>query len=202
MELKTILGGSIHTNSYLLTEEKEAIVFDYVPETAQFLKEQKLHVDFICLTHIHFDHFEGLRELLVDYPDIKVFVSEEAKININNPAYTLNYSASTCIDSERIFTLKGEEEIEWKGSKITVLKTPGHSIDSLAYFIDALNCIITGDLIFFRSVGRTDFLGGDQKVLMDSIEKLFQKYPDSTVLYPGHGPKTTIGGEKKHNPFF
>jgi len=153
------------------------------------------------LTHIHFDHFEGLSDFLTIYPDIPVYISKEGKDGINKPVYTLNFQSPYHIDTDSFRAVDNSSIIEWGGVKINVLKTPGHSVDSVVYYVPELKSVFCGDTIFYRSVGRTDFPGSSHEVLMSSIASIFAQYDDGTILYPGHGPVTSIGSEKKHNSF-
>jgi len=201
MDLKIVLGGSIHTNCYVLYENSSALLIDYAPEVLDFLRDRHLNPTALLLTHIHFDHFEGLADFLAIYPDIAVYISQEGKCGINNPVYTLNFQGDCHIKTDSFKAVDNSSIIVWGGAKISVLKTPGHSVDSVVYYVPELKSIFCGDTIFYRSVGRTDFPGSSHEVLMTSIITIFAQYDDETILYPGHGPKTTIGSEKKHNSF-
>ncbi len=201
MELNTIVGGSIGTNSYLVVDNNKAIAFDYTPELHQHIKKNNIELTALCITHVHFDHIEGLESFLSQNQDLVVYCSKEAQENINNPKYTLDYRVETNINTDSFITLQDEESFEWNGHNIVTHKTPGHSIDSMSYYIKDLAMIVCGDLVFFRSVGRTDFVGGNFNTLLDSIKRLFELYPEETEIHPGHGPSTTIGGEVKYNSF-
>ncbi len=201
MDLKIVLGGSIHTNCYILYENSSALLIDYAPEVLDFLRDRQLNPTALMLTHIHFDHFEGLSDFLAMYPDIAVYISKEGKNGINNPVYTLNFQGDSHINTDSFIAVDNASIIEWVETKIKVLKTPGHSVDSVVYYVPELKSIFCGDTIFYRSIGRTDFPGSSHELLMDSIATIFAQYDDETILYPGHGPKTTIGSEKKHNSF-
>ena len=90
-------------------------------------------------------------------------------------------------------------EISWGSLSCRVIHTPGHSEGSLCYYFADLGLVITGDLLFFRSVGRTDLPGGDGGKLVTSLRESIYTLPDNVVVYPGHGPETSIGYEKAHN---
>ena len=196
MNIKTICGGSIGTNSYIA----DGLIFDYTPEVLAYIKQNNIEPKALFITHIHFDHIEGLKEFMDNFPAVPVYASAEAKKNINNPEYTLMYGDN--IDVQRITSLSDRTELTLAEHKIIAVKTPGHSVDSVSWFAEDLQCVFCGDLVFYHSIGRTDFTGGDLSELMCSVEKLFNYVNnDEIVLYPGHGPSTTVGEEKRFNPY-
>jgi glyoxylase-like metal-dependent hydrolase (beta-lactamase superfamily II) len=196
MNIKTICGGSIGTNSYIV----EGLIFDYIPETLSYIKQNNIQPKALFITHIHFDHIEGLQDFINTFPEVPVYASAEAKKNINNPEYTLMYGDN--IDVQRITAVSDRTQLDIDNHKIITVKTPGHSVDSVSWFAEDLQCVFCGDLVFYRSIGRTDFIGGDLARLSQSVETLFSLVADDkTVLYPGHGPSTTIGEEKRFNPY-
>jgi glyoxylase-like metal-dependent hydrolase (beta-lactamase superfamily II) len=95
--------------------------------------------------------------------------------------------------------LRGDEVLELAGIAFEMSSVPGHSPAHLAYFADG--CLFSGDVLFAGSVGRTDFPGSDWPTLLESIRSLVDRYPAETVVYPGHGPATSLGGELASNPF-
>ena len=196
MNIKTICGGSIGTNSYIT----DGLIFDYIPETLSYIKQNNIQPKALFITHIHFDHIEGLQDFINAFPDVPVYASAEAQKNINNPEYTLMYGDN--IDVQRITAVSDRTQLDIDNHKIIAVKTPGHSVDSVSWFAEDLQCVFCGDLVFYRSIGRTDFIGGDLARLSQSVETLFSLVADDkTVLYPGHGPSTTVGEEKRFNPY-
>jgi hydroxyacylglutathione hydrolase len=207
LNLTSIVGGSIGTNCYAIEENNKIILFDFVPEVELFLKNKNYSIDKIFLTHIHFDHVE----LLFDFQkrhNFELILSDFAYKNINNTSYNLlemlpdvHISQICDIDLNNAKIVKDDDEIIWENNKIIALESPGHSKDSMVYIFPEKEIAITGDLIFYKSVGRTDFKGSSYNDLMNSIKKLFNKIGDDFILYPGHGPKTTVKNEKQNNPF-
>jgi glyoxylase-like metal-dependent hydrolase (beta-lactamase superfamily II) len=102
------------------------------------------------------------------------------------------------------FTIAALEEGEMTllGTTCRVLATPGHSPGSLSFYFESLGAVFVGDLLFYRSVGRTDFPGSSERELMRSVRTKIFTLPEDTVVYPGHGPETTVGQERLNNPFF
>lgn len=196
MSIKKICGGSIGTNSYVVDD----LIFDYIPETLSYIKQNNIQPKALCITHVHFDHIEELREFLDIFPTVEVYASSEAKKNINNVEYTL--ASTDFIDTQRITAVSDRTQLTLSDHKILAVKTPGHSADSMSWFVEDLHCIFCGDLVFYRSIGRTDFPGGDLSELINSVEKLFNLAENGdTVLYPGHGASTTVDEEKQFNPY-
>lgn len=196
MNIKTICGGSIGTNSYIA----DGLIFDYIPETLSYIKQNNIQPKALFITHIHFDHIEGLQDFINAFPEVPVYASAEAKKNINNPEYTLMYGDN--IDVQRITAVSDRTQLDIDNHKIIAVKTPGHSVDSVSWFAENLHSVFCGDLVFYHSIGRTDFTGGDLAELGRSVEKLFALVlDDDIVLYPGHGASTTVGEEKRFNPY-
>ncbi|MBS3159572.1 MBL fold metallo-hydrolase [Candidatus Woesearchaeota archaeon] len=180
MEIKDFKLGSIVTNVYLLIEENECVLIDCEgPEIIyKFLKENKLDLKYILLTHFHFDHINGL-ELLKKKTNALIYGSD---IDVN--LFGLK------IKLDKI--LKNNDIIEFKGNKIRVISTPGHTLGSLCFLIE--NNLFSGDTLFYRAYGRTD-LGGDEKEMKISLKKLL-KLDENIKVYPGHGAFTTIEKER------
>lgn len=199
MEIKRIETGPIMANAYVISDEnKNGIIIDPVypdGEIEAYINKENIKISKILLTHTHFDHVMGLEYFRNKY-GVDVYASEDAKDIYKDPSYTLvdNFG-----DIEIIIDkfLKDGEKID--DFNILCLKTPGHTIDSMSYVIG--DNIFSGDLIFRLSVGRSDFPGGDHGVLINSIVEKIMPYPDDTVIYSGHGTSTTVGYERKNNPF-
>ncbi|OHD11162.1 MAG: hypothetical protein A2086_13710 [Spirochaetes bacterium GWD1_27_9] len=203
--IKTVVGGTIGTNCYIIEDNNEVVLIDFVPEVEGEIIQRKLKVSKVLLTHIHFDHFELLCNFQKKF-DFELYLSKFAYENINNKEYNLLYfiEDSSEIDNINLKNAKVVKEndiIKLNNTEILVLETPGHSQDSLSYIIKEKQLVFSGDLLFYQSIGRTDFVGSDYKTLIKSVERLFSATNDSYTVYPGHGPETNIGFEKKSNPF-
>lgn len=207
LNLNIIVGGSIGTNSYLLEEKNKVLLIDFVPEIEDLINQSKFIIDKILLTHIHFDHFEDLSNFQKKY-SFELYLSNEAYNSLKNPDYSiLSIFPPEIINNinnlnlNNIKICRDNDIINWNNHKIKVIKSPGHSSDSLMYIMDENKSVFTGDTVFRGSVGRTDLPGGDFNMLIKSIDKLFSLVENDYLLYPGHGPKTSVDFEKKHNPF-
>ena len=184
--------------SYIIGDEKakEAAVVDAGWEIDKLISaanEEKLKINRIILTHSHYDHVQKADEL-ASKVNADVYFHElefdEIKRTIKNP-------------NIKIHKLKNNDEIKIGGIKIKVIHTPGHTPGAACLLFE--NKLITGDTLFVNAIGRTDLAGGDPVKLFESLQKL-KKLNDGIEVYPGHDygeiPFSTIGNEKKNNPYF
>jgi len=208
MIVKMFTVGMLWTNCYLVgcEEKREAAVidpgFDGVKEAEKIMKvvdKEKLNVKYIVVTHGHSDHISGIR-ILKEMTGAPILIHE--------------YDASMLTSSERNYsTLYGEKTtsppadrllhegdvISVGNIRLKVLHTPGHSKGGISLLCD--DAVFTGDTLFAGSIGRYDFPDASYKEIMDSIRCKLAVLPDHFKVYPGHGPTSTIGEEKRSNPF-
>lgn len=155
----------------------------------------------VLLTHGHFDHIRGLPKLLRRFKNVPVYLAEEDVPLLNNP--NINSSGLTGEKvSINVSTIPVEdgEEIELKGFRFKVIKTPFHTAGSVCYLFEDDNALFTGDTLFKGSIGRTDLATSDPSLVMSSLKKL-SFLSDNLVVYPGHGGISRLGNEKENNPF-
>lgn len=207
--------GMCQTNCYFVyrTGSPEAIVIDPADngdKIAAALERNGFKVAGILLTHGHFDHIWGV-EALVETVNgkaqeegtapIKVYAGEAEKEVLSDPRKNVSKSMQRPCTLEADVYVKDGDEITIAGITCKVISTPGHTAGGTCYYFEEGGFVVCGDTLFAESVGRTDFPTGSMGTLVRSIrEKLFV-LPEETTAYPGHGDSTTIGHEKKYNPF-
>jgi glyoxylase-like metal-dependent hydrolase (beta-lactamase superfamily II) len=195
--------GPIGTNCYIVRAERgapEAVVVDPSGDAATLrlrIAEMGSRCAAILVTHGHWDHLIGVADLAEGtQAEVYMAAAERALLeepgDFTPPGVTVRPYAPDVL-------LEGGETIEVAGISFQVLAVPGHSPGHLAYHADG--CLFSGDVLFAGSVGRTDLPGSDWETLLASIRLLADSYPPETVVYPGHGPATTLAAEVAANPF-
>jgi glyoxylase-like metal-dependent hydrolase (beta-lactamase superfamily II) len=208
MELHSFTVGPFQENTYLLVQDDEALLIDpgfYQPSEVnafqQKLVEEQADLKAVVLTHAHVDHLLGLHDVLEHY-SVPVYLSE-----IDH--YLWNHFASQTemfgFQAEK-FNVEPEKlpvQKNWPlGSfQFDVIHTPGHAPAHVSLYNGDEGILIAGDVLFKEGVGRTDLYKGDMEILKQTIREKLYTLPDATKVFPGHGPATTIGYEKEHNPF-
>ena len=196
--------GLLETNCYILGDEKtnEAVVIDPGEDFEKIdghLKASKLKVKYIVLTHGHFDHTGALARLKKKTAaEVLIHAEDSSMLSPSEQAqpFLMDGGADPCAADR---TLKEGDEIRFGESALEVLHTPGHTAGGISLVTDRM--IFTGDTLFCGSVGRTDLAGGSLQKLIDSIKRKLLPKGDDYLIYPGHGPASSIGEERKHNPF-
>lgn len=204
MILKMLAVGPLATNCYILgdRESKEAVVIDPggdFEDIAAQLRESDLKAKYIVLTHAHFDHTDALAQLkaatgaevLIHELDADMLCSAGQA-----QPFSLESGKETC-RADR--TIKEGDRIKFGRHILEVLHTPGHTRGGISLVTDKM--IFVGDTLFSGSVGRTELPGGSFQELMASIKNKLLSMADDCLVYPGHGPASTIGEERKNNPF-
>ena len=152
------------------------------------------------MTHAHFDHVMGIDGWVKEF-DIPVYLHEEEKQILEDPTLNLSGMFSSSYSYNQVNCLKDGEVLSIAGFDFQVIHTPGHTAGGCCYYEEAEKVLISGDTLFCQSVGRSDFPTGSMATLVRSIkEKLFE-LPEDVKVYPGHESSTSIGDEKKYNPF-
>lgn len=217
------VAGPVKTNCYLIYDRisKEAALVDAVGplnSLIESIEKNNLKLKYIFATHSHMDHIEGIPNVKKRFPDALFAINKkewkdlflfkdwveknadpkELEAMKHNPeiAKWFEYDLSSFFPSPDIY-LDDSQTYTLGESKIVTLLTPGHSAGGTSFLIGDI--LFSGDLLFFRSAGRTDSIGGSKSELFKSIKRLYDTLPDGTKVYPGHGPLTDIGSEKKEN---
>ncbi len=207
MKIMYMVLGPFMTNTYILYNEEtmEGLVVDpsFSPEHyIKAISENKIHLRSIFLTHGHVDHMAGMNELRKAFPAAKMYMDKRDQPFLRDPEKNLSYMfpVPTLVDDADVWVKNGDE-IETCGYTFQVIDTAGHTPGGISFYMKREGLVFTGDSLFQGSIGRTDFPGGSLKELTGTIKKNLFSLPDSTVVLSGHGEQTTIGQEKKTNPF-
>ncbi len=202
MKIHTFPLGPLETNAYLLVQGNEAVAVDIGGDPAaltRYLDKHTLRLTRILTTHLHFDHVLGNAALSAQ-TGAPVYASSKDDYLLRSETGSGGMFGLPKVPPFAFDPLE-ESKITLMGLPCTVLATPGHTPGSLSYYFSEDNALFSGDVLFYRSVGRTDLPGGDGHTLHDSIANKLFVLPPQTVVYPGHGPETTIGDEKRGNPY-
>lgn len=203
MKVDRIPAGVYQANCYIVYNEdnKEGFIIDPGGDAEDILcsiRRKGVKARFIILTHGHFDHIGAVNEIKNEL-SIPVYINENDNDLITGKISIFKgmSPAAQKIHADRF--VKDGDVISVGGQNIIILDTPGHTRGGISIVIN--DTVFTGDTLFSGSVGRSDFPGGSHDVLIESIKTKLLALPEETIVYPGHGPSTTIGREKKYNPF-
>ena len=194
--------GPMQTNCYLVTNGSEAIVIDPGgdPESLlNYVKRNGIKPTLILNTHFHLDHILG-NSALQQATGLSILASPEDGFLLQDQIGGGGFGFPKVEPFDYESLTPGERE--WLGETCRILSTPGHSPGSLSFHFPESGKLFSGDLLFAGSVGRTDLPGGSMEQLLTAVKENVFVLPESTVVYPGHGPETTVGQEMKTNPFF
>lgn len=198
MQINKFTLGPVMTNSFLVHENGKGFIVDCpYPSSVldKFIEDNKIKIEFIILTHTHFDHVSGLK-YYKDKFGVDVYASEDAKDLAEDKNFNLGHHINNLEVPIDHYLKDGEVFSKYN---IKAIKTPGHTIDSMSFVMG--DDVFTGDTLFRLSVGRTDFPGGSFEQIRDSILNKLGNLDRNSKIYPGHNEETILGFELDNNPF-
>jgi len=204
MILETVRVGPFDVNCYILAADigYQAIIIDPGAEEDRIrrvLNKHKLKPAMVINTHGHFDHI-GCDDKFA----VPVYIHQDDLLLLGDPQLNLSrFIASSYSVESKAKALQDKDKIDLEGLQLEVIHTPGHTPGGICLWLKkpADNILFSGDTLFFQGIGRTDFDGANEKTLIKSIKERLFVLPDETEVYPGHGPASTIGRERKNNSF-
>ena len=209
IKVKVFTFSPIQENTYLLyNDQRKAIIIDpgcyftAEQETLKnFIKDTKLEPVQLLNTHCHLDHVFGNKWVHETYGlELYLHAQEEAVLQ-RAPASGERWGMPFSNYKGPLHFLAHGDKVHLGTDELQVILAPGHSPGSICFYHAAQEFLVGGDVLFHESIGRTDLPGGDHATLLNSIREQLYVLPESVTVYPGHGPSTTIGHEKRHNPF-
>lgn len=210
LRIQTFEVNPLHENCYVINDEtKECVIIDCgaLTETEQnaviaYINEEGLKPIHNLGTHGHLDHHFGDAAILSAF-NLQPEVAEGDKVLMQHPKEAalqmLGMDLNIDLPAGNL-KLTENEDVKFGSHTFKIIRTPGHSPGSVSFYCAEENVLFTGDTLFKGSIGRTDFPGGSMFQIISSLRKLAQ-LPDKTIVYPGHGPQTSIGFELAHNPY-
>lgn len=209
LNIQTFVFNDFQENTYLAWDQTlECVIIDpgcykasEQSALVEFILSKNLKPTLLLNTHCHIDHILG-NDYIVDKYKLPLHLHEgELATYHDTGRWAAMFSLPAFVIPEQKVFLKEGETITFGETTFKILFTPGHSVASISFYDAKSNVLIAGDVLFKGSIGRTDLPGGDFDILAESIRKQLYTLPEETIVYPGHGPSTTIGHEKKYNQF-
>ncbi|MDZ7758789.1 MAG: MBL fold metallo-hydrolase [Desulfovermiculus sp.] len=203
MDVHAFPLGPLQTNCFVAVNGSQALAIDPGGDPADvvtFLKSKGVTLEAIVNTHFHFDHILG-NTALQEATGAPIFGPQDDDFLLKAQEGGGGMMGFPKVPSFEYQALEPGER-KFLGEKCMILHTPGHTPGSLSLHFPDSKALFAGDLIFQGSIGRTDFPGGSLEALLQGVREKIFTLPGETVIYPGHGPQTTVESEKKYNPFF
>ena len=206
--IKIFCFNDFRENTFVIVDEEECIIIDpgcyskeEVEDLIHYIESQNLRPKSIINTHCHIDHVLGV-EKIKNHFQIPFIIREKelpalTSVKLYAPLYGYPGFAEPVPDD----FIDEQDTVSLENQYWQILDVPGHSPGHIALYNREASVCISGDVLFNRSIGRTDLTGGDYETLIKSIKTKIFTLPENTKIFPGHGPETTVGEEKKYNPF-
>jgi hydroxyacylglutathione hydrolase len=208
LSIKQFTFNPFQENTYVLYSGKDAIIVDpgcyekhEQDELVSYLESEKLTPQMLVNTHGHIDHVLGNAFVKAKFQIPHFIHALDVPLLAAVQTYASNYGFAAYQTSEADHLLEAGSRHPLGDTSFTILFVPGHAPGHTALYFEQEQKLISGDVLFHESIGRTDLPGGNHAVLLSSIRQVLYKLPDTVEVFPGHGPATTIGHEKAFNPF-
>ena len=208
LDIKTFTFNPFQENTYVVTSQGQAVIIDpgnsdkrETAELDQYIANEKLTVKYLLNTHCHIDHVLGNYHVKEKYKVPFMIHADDLPVLRAVKSYASNYGFPMYTECLPDSFINEHDEVVLGDTTASVLFVPGHAPGHIAFYFEKEKIIISGDVLFHSSIGRTDLPGGDFDTLIDSIHQKLFTLPDDVTVYSGHGPTTTIGSEKVSNPF-
>ncbi len=203
--IQSLVLGSVSTNCILIKnkETKEMLIVDPADQAAKIadaVTKLDANPTAILLTHGHFDHIGAVSDLS-DLYDLTVYADRMEQDVLEDPSLNLSGMWGNSLTAKADIFLSDNEIFEAAGFSIKMLHTPGHTHGSCCYYLEEEKLLISGDTLFAGSCGRMDFPTSSASDMQKSLKRLLEELPEDTEVMPGHDATTTIGYEKRYNPF-
>ncbi len=207
MKIETFSNNFLQTNTYFLIQNNDCLIVDPGSNSKQIIKiveKNQFVVKGVILTHAHFDHFISCNEINLLF-NVPLYIHKKGIDLLYDPeknlsSYMVQIPPLFLNKSINVFEIN-EETNQIENFLIKIIHTPGHSPEGICLYFKENGFLISGDTLFKSGIGRTDLYNGNEKQLIVNIKSKLFKLPEDTIVYPGHGDKTTIGYEKKYNQF-
>lgn len=212
-KIKRIVSDICEENGYVLWNDgaNECVLIDPGFSSERFLdfmaSENLTQVAAIFCTHGHADHIGGINAIRERFPDAKIVIGKKDSDKLTDSKKNLarHFGINIVFPLADVKLTESRTALEYAGLRFTAFQTPGHSAGHVVYLLETdgnrIPPVFVGDLIFYGSVGRTDFFDGNPKALIESIQNVIFPLPDETELFTGHGPATSVGVERRTNPY-
>ncbi|MDD3690735.1 MAG: MBL fold metallo-hydrolase [Bacteroidales bacterium] len=210
MKILTLVFNHFLVNTYLIyADNNDCVLID--PACNNEMEEQKLQevisnhklsIKYILLTHTHIDHIAGCEFAKKMYHNAKLVMHKDALPlyeNANNFTMVMGFNKQNLPEVDEFIT--EDQYIELGEDKLKVIHTPGHANGSICLYAEKYGFVVSGDVLFLQSIGRSDLPGGNHQTLLNSIKNKLLSLPPDTKVFPGHGDATDIAFEKENNPF-
>ncbi len=206
MKILNIPSGALSVNTYLAIDDgtKKGFIVDpggYSKALTKAVQDEGADIEYIILTHGHSDHICGVNGHLEDFPNAKVVACAAEKEMLEDDRLNQSMMFGTPCTVKADILVNDGDELKVGNLTLKFFHTPGHTPGGMCIYIASENVLFSGDTLFCQSIGRTDFPGGSFTALADSIHSKLFVLPDETRVLPGHMGYTSIGDEKRGNPF-